>query len=47
MHAADDILPVLKKPELNYIDFCGVMILSKVFKVSHMGRSFAEPTHQR
>lgn len=47
MHAMDDILPVLKEPELNYIDFCGVMILSKVFKVSHMCKRLAEPKHQR
>lgn len=36
MHGTDDVLPVLEEPELNYIDFCGVTILSKVFKVSHV-----------
>lgn len=36
VHAMDDVLPVLEEPELNYIDFCGVTILSKVFKVSHV-----------
>jgi len=36
-----------KEPELNYIDFCGVMILSKMFKVSHVCKYLAEPKHQR
>lgn len=43
MHAMDDRLSVLKEPELDYIDFCGVMILSKVFKVSHVSKCLAEP----
>lgn len=46
VHAMDDILlPMLKEPELNYTDFCGVMILFKVFKVSHVCKHLAEPKH--